>query len=697
MLGRADAYLHASSADGSGLNQWDAAAPAVVALAAGLHVSHLDGTPLVFNGAVRRHRRPAGLPPRARRAACSTRSPPPGAARMTRARPDCSTSSPTTPGSPAIVAAGRSERLDLLDVVATGAMRPFVVAALAADRPSGAGRPVLAVTATSREAEDLAAALRCLLPADEVAEFPAWETLPHERLSPRADTVGRRLAVLRRLAHPARATPTPVRCRSSSRRAARCCSRWSAGSATSSRCALGAGDDAPIDDAGPPPRRGRLHPGRPGREARRVRRARRHPRRLPADRGAPAARGVLGRHRRGDPLVQGRRPAQPRGRASTACGRRRAASCCSPTRCASAPARCSPTTPGWPTCSARSPRASRSRAWSRSRRCSSTAWSCSLDELPAGAHVVRLRPRAGPRPAPPTSSRTSQEFLDGVVGRARAGAVGDGGAPIDLGAAAYRTLGEVREHALATGRPVVDGRRRSASTRRPSTRRRDARRRRRRRRAPGRALPRRHRARGRRRARLAARRLARRRRHRGPRPGRAVRRAAPRRRRRGPARRRRSPRAPEAGVAARHHRLLERRLRRRRPRSSRAHRDRPRRAESLDQGHAPAARRGAATSSTRCSSRPATSSCTSSTASAATSRWSQRTVAGRDPRVPRRRVRRRQARRPGDRLFVPDRPARPGHPLRRRRGAGAAPARRRRLGRRPRAGRARRSSRSRPS
>ncbi|WP_298273876.1 hypothetical protein, partial [uncultured Bradyrhizobium sp.] len=31
---------------------------------------------------------------------------------------------------------------------------------------------------------------------------PSWETLPHERLSPRSDTVGRRLAVLRRLRHP---------------------------------------------------------------------------------------------------------------------------------------------------------------------------------------------------------------------------------------------------------------------------------------------------------------------------------------------------------------------------------------------------------------------------------------------------------------------------------------------------------------
>jgi len=83
-----------------------------------------------------------------------------------------------------------------LDLTAPPALRPFVVALVAAHRA------VLAVTATSREAEDLADALGCLLPPDEIAVYPAWETLPHERLSPRSDTVGRRLAVLRRLAHP---------------------------------------------------------------------------------------------------------------------------------------------------------------------------------------------------------------------------------------------------------------------------------------------------------------------------------------------------------------------------------------------------------------------------------------------------------------------------------------------------------------
>ncbi|MFD1658138.1 transcription-repair coupling factor [Streptomyces caeni] len=97
----------------------------------------------------------------------------------------------------AVKAATDGNRMHV-DLVGPPAARPFAVAALARD----ADRPVLAVTATGREAEDLAGALRSLLPPDAVVEYPSWETLPHERLSPRSDTVGRRLAVLRRLAHP---------------------------------------------------------------------------------------------------------------------------------------------------------------------------------------------------------------------------------------------------------------------------------------------------------------------------------------------------------------------------------------------------------------------------------------------------------------------------------------------------------------
>jgi transcription-repair coupling factor (superfamily II helicase) len=95
------------------------------------------------------------------------------------------------------------EAVAQVDITAPTAMRPIVAAVLAQ-----AGKTVLAVTATTREAESLAAALGDLMPADQVAVYPAWETLPHERLSPRSDTVGRRLAVLRRLAHP---WSTPLR------------------------------------------------------------------------------------------------------------------------------------------------------------------------------------------------------------------------------------------------------------------------------------------------------------------------------------------------------------------------------------------------------------------------------------------------------------------------------------------------------
>ncbi len=84
-----------------------------------------------------------------------------------------------------------------LDLTGPEALRPFVVHGLAAR-----GGTVLAVTATAREAEDLVESLGALMPAGQVAYFPSWETLPHERLSPRSDTVGRRLAVLRRLRHP---------------------------------------------------------------------------------------------------------------------------------------------------------------------------------------------------------------------------------------------------------------------------------------------------------------------------------------------------------------------------------------------------------------------------------------------------------------------------------------------------------------
>ncbi|QXG74984.1 transcription-repair coupling factor [Modestobacter sp. L9-4] len=105
----------------------------------------------------------------------------------------------TDPGMASVVQhAGQAQ----LAVTAPPSVQPLVAAALAARRPGGAAVPVLVVTAGERDADALASLLRCFVPDSRVEVFPAWETLPHERLSPRADTVGRRLAVLRDLTHP---------------------------------------------------------------------------------------------------------------------------------------------------------------------------------------------------------------------------------------------------------------------------------------------------------------------------------------------------------------------------------------------------------------------------------------------------------------------------------------------------------------
>ncbi|MFM6940136.1 MAG: transcription-repair coupling factor, partial [Rhodoluna sp.] len=77
---------------------------------------------------------------------------------------------------------------------------PAVVDVISRFRSSAKLSPVhLLVVSTGREAEDVAATLRALDPSAEILEFPSWETLPHERLSPSPETVGRRLKVLHRL------------------------------------------------------------------------------------------------------------------------------------------------------------------------------------------------------------------------------------------------------------------------------------------------------------------------------------------------------------------------------------------------------------------------------------------------------------------------------------------------------------------
>jgi len=91
-------------------------------------------------------------------------------------------------------------------IVAPQSMYPFLLAARASSHP------LLVVTSSSRSSEDLVSELRELY--DDVLEFPAWETLPHERLSPRSDTVAKRIQTLYALQNKHSMNPivvTPVR------------------------------------------------------------------------------------------------------------------------------------------------------------------------------------------------------------------------------------------------------------------------------------------------------------------------------------------------------------------------------------------------------------------------------------------------------------------------------------------------------
>ena len=79
------------------------------------------------------------------------------------------------------------------------AARPAVLAALTALHPEAT---FIVATATGAAAGQIADDLQALIGADKVALFPAWETLPFERISPNVETMGRRLEVLWRLRTP---------------------------------------------------------------------------------------------------------------------------------------------------------------------------------------------------------------------------------------------------------------------------------------------------------------------------------------------------------------------------------------------------------------------------------------------------------------------------------------------------------------
>ena len=71
-------------------------------------------------------------------------------------------------------------------------------------------RPVLVVTPTVADAERLAHDITAFLGPEAVALFPAWDTLPFERVSPEIATMGRRLHLLWRLGVADEAADAPV-------------------------------------------------------------------------------------------------------------------------------------------------------------------------------------------------------------------------------------------------------------------------------------------------------------------------------------------------------------------------------------------------------------------------------------------------------------------------------------------------------
>jgi transcription-repair coupling factor (superfamily II helicase) len=114
-------------------------------------------------------------------------------------------SAPSGPG-PALARllslANRDGALAALTVGAEGsvavgdAAQGFAIAAVA---EHGARRPVVVAVPNGATAERLAHEIAAWVGPSEVALFPAWETLPFERVSPAVETMGRRLELMWRL------------------------------------------------------------------------------------------------------------------------------------------------------------------------------------------------------------------------------------------------------------------------------------------------------------------------------------------------------------------------------------------------------------------------------------------------------------------------------------------------------------------
>ena len=102
-------------------------------------------------------------------------------------------------GAPSFTRALDAAGTDAEFSVSDGLRAPLIAGLIRRRRKSGDRGAYLLIAATSREADAIRQAIASLIPEARTTEFPAWETLPHERLSPSAETVGRRAEALRML------------------------------------------------------------------------------------------------------------------------------------------------------------------------------------------------------------------------------------------------------------------------------------------------------------------------------------------------------------------------------------------------------------------------------------------------------------------------------------------------------------------
>ena len=91
---------------------------------------------------------------------------------------------------------GASDALDDRSIDLVTVPAPLLPFALASRGNAGF---LTVVAHSTRVQSEVSAALRHLLGSNAVADFPAWETLPHERLSPQSDTLARRIETRHRL------------------------------------------------------------------------------------------------------------------------------------------------------------------------------------------------------------------------------------------------------------------------------------------------------------------------------------------------------------------------------------------------------------------------------------------------------------------------------------------------------------------